>query len=124
MSRSELLLVDGIGNVGLGAILIIAPLRLSSWLGLPEPTSGIFPSLFGAVLVGIGIALLMQRRGTSREALGLTGALVINSCFGVALFGWLLAGGLELPVHGALILWTLAVILIVLSAIEMASTRR
>ena len=119
MKRSELLLLDGIGNVALGAVLVVAPVRLATWLGLPDVTPGFFASLFGAVLVGIGIALLLERHRRTGDALGLTGALVINSCFGLALVGWLLVGGLQLPVRGALVLWALAVILIVLSVIEL-----
>ena len=123
MGRSELLLLDGIGNVALGAVLLVAPVRLASWLGIPEVTNGFFASLFGAVLIGIGVALLLERRGKAGAALGLLGALVINACFGITLAGWLLVGGLQLPPRGALVLWALALILIGLSVVEFLSQR-
>ena len=85
--RRELLLLDGVGNVVLGLLLLAAPLRVTAWLGLSVSGSAFYATLFGAVLVGIGIALLLERRakeGVTR-GLGLTGALVINLCFGLAL---------------------------------------
>ena len=123
MKRSELLLLDGIGNVVLGVVLLLVPVRLATWLGVPNVTSGFFASLFGAVLVGIGIALLWERRGTGTGGLGLRGALVINACFGLTLAGWLLVGDLPLSPQGSLILWTLALVLVVLSVVELVSER-
>ena len=122
--RDQLLLLDGVGNLLLGVLLLAAPVPLSAWLGL-DPGGSFFASLFGAVLVGIGIALLVERnRGAGvTSGLGLTGALVINFCFGFALAGWLLFGGLEPTGLGRLVLWSLVVILVGLSGIEMASER-
>ena len=60
MPRATLFAVDGIGNVALGVILLAEPVRLATWLGIPNVTSGFYPSLFGAVLLGIGLALLLK----------------------------------------------------------------
>ena len=123
MRRSELLLFDGVGNLFLGIVLLVFPVRLATWLGVPNVTSGLYPSLFGAVLFGIGVALLLERynTGPSVRGLGLGGALSINLCFGLVLAGWLLFGELDLPAHGAVILWGLVVILVGLSGVEMVT---
>lgn len=122
--RKELLLLDGIGNVFLGLLLLVAPTAMAGWLGLVAGDS-FYANLFGAVLIGIGIALLLERQGEPglTRGLGLTGALVINLCFGLVLSGWLVFGGLQLPLRGILVLWTLVVILVGLSAVELASER-
>ena len=122
--RKELLLLDGIGNVLLGLLLLVVPTTVATWLGLPADGS-FYASLFGAVLIGIGIALLLERReepGVTR-GLGRTGALVINLCFGLALLGWLVFGGLQLPPRGNLVLWTLVAILVGLGGVELVSER-
>ena len=122
--RKKLLLLDGIGNVFLGLLLLLAPTTVATWLGLAADGS-FYANLFGAVLIGIGIALLLERRedpGVTR-GLGLTGALVINLCFGFALSGWLVFGGLQLPLRGILVLWTLVAVIVGLSGVELVSER-
>ena len=123
--RRELLLLDGVGNVLLGLLLLAAPLQVSAWLGLSAPGSAFYASLFGAVLVGIGIALLIERRTADDAArgLGLTGALAINLCFGVVLAAWLLFGPLELLLRGSIVLWSLVIVLVGLSGIELVLER-
>ena len=121
MQRSTLLTLDGLANILLGLLLLAVPVPLAAWLGIPNVSSGFYPSLLGAVLVGIGIALLLERRRSASDAkgLGLGGALTINLCFGLVLAGWLLFGGLRLPVHGAIVLWALVLILVGLGGIEL-----
>ena len=118
--RRMLLELDGLGNILLGLLLAFFPGSLARWLGLPEVETAFYPSLFGAVLVGVGVALLVERfRGGGRfVGLGLGGALIINVCFGVALAAWLVAGGLALPLGGSLVLWILAAVLIGFGAVE------
>ena len=80
MSRSFLIWIDSFINLGLGALLIVFPRDLVSFLGIPQPASAFYPSILGAVLFGIGIALWMDC-GTDRvRGLGLGGAIVINLC--------------------------------------------
>jgi hypothetical protein len=119
--QRELLLFDGVANVALGGLLIAAPLRLAAWLGI-SATNSFFAILFGAVLVGIGFALLLELYGA--RGLGLTGALTINFCFGLALGGWLIFGGMNLPVRGQVVLWGLVVILVALSGLELVVEQR
>ncbi len=124
MQRSGLLLLDGVANVLLGAMLLTVPMRLATLLGFPNMTGGFFASLLGAVLIGIGAALLLERYQGRGDGLGLTGALIINLCFGLALIGWLLVGGLQLPPRGMLLLWAVALVLILLGGIEFVSLQK
>lgn len=82
MNRSLLLTIDSLINLLLGALLVTFPRDLIGFLGIPQPGSAFYPSILGAVLFGIGIALWMER-GANRartRGLGLGGAVVINLC--------------------------------------------
>jgi hypothetical protein len=121
-----LLLVDAGVNLVLGAALLLFPTGLVRFLGVPPATSRFYPSLLGAVLFGIGVALLVERhRKAGRLAgLGLAGAVAINISGGVALAAWLIFGGLDLPPRGRMFLWALGVVLVSISALEAAGRRR
>jgi len=118
MKRKPLfLLVDALIDLALGALLAFFPHCLVTVLGIPSAEPAFYPSILGAVLFGIGVALLIERnRG---GGLGLAGAIAISLSGGVALGLWLLFGSLHLPLRGELVLWGLVVLLVVLSTIEM-----
>ena len=87
-SRRDLLLtVDGAINLALGATLVVFPRGLVRWLGVPDVESAFYPSVLGGVLVGIGVALLVERSrdGARTVGLGLAGAVVVNLCGGLVL---------------------------------------
>ena len=121
MNTSTLLLVDAAINLGLGALLIAFPSRLVALLGIPDAPSRFYPSILGAVLFGIGIALLMERYkpGARAVGLGLSGAIAINLCGGLVLAGWLISGALSIPARGYLFLGLLALMLVGISGIEL-----
>ncbi len=123
MRRSTLLELDGVGNLLLGVVFLLFPGWISELLGLPGGQSRFYPTVLGAILFGIGVALLIERfRGPrSFGGLGLAGALSINLSFGLALAGWLLATGVELTVPGTLLLWGLVVILIGIGGVELVA---
>jgi hypothetical protein len=114
------LLVDSAINLVLGGLLLFFPRSVVDWLGVPASDVRFYPSLLGAVLVGIGIALIVQWRRTPNGpvGLGLGGAIAINLVAGAVLAGWLLFGGLHLPVRGCVFLWALVVLLVTVSALE------
>lgn len=118
MNSSILLTIDAAINLALGVLLIIFPKTLVSVLGIPNSDSAFYPSILGAVLFGIGIALLLERfRGS--DGLGLFGAISINLSGGVVLAVWLLSGRLALPLRGLVILWALVLILVGISGFEL-----
>ena len=125
MRRSKLLLVDAIINLILGALLATFPKSVVEFLGVPDTDITFYPSILGAVLIGIGVALVIEylRKPTRPAGLGLYGAIAINLCGAVFLIGWLLIGNLEIPLRGQIFLWGLAVVLIVISVVELVFSR-
>ena len=127
MKASAVLLVDAAINLVVGIILIFYR-SLVQILGIPQASTSFYANMLGAVLFGIGIALLVEclRKPGRMAGLGLGGAISINLSGGVALILWLIFGNLNIPVHGLIILWALAVIVIGISIIEwiIHSTKR
>ncbi len=122
MSRRNLLLIDSIINLILGILLIAYSTKLAVFLGVPVVESYFYPNILGGVFVGIALALFLESvKKISQHAsgLGLTGAVCINLCGGAVLLFWLVSGDLDIPARGKAFLWTLDVLLIVLSSIEL-----
>jgi hypothetical protein len=120
--RRPLLLVDAAVNLLLGTLLALYPHRLVEVLGLPEVHSPFYPSILGAVLVGIGIALLISYRG-GRHGLGLDGAIAINLCGAGALAAWLLAAPASFEPAGRLTLWAVALVVFAIGVVELVHRR-
>lgn len=116
-----LLTVDSIVNLALGLLLIWFPRRLIEALGIPDAPSAFYPSVLGAVLFGIGLALWLERSNdrSQTSGLGLVGALTINLCGGIVLALWLIFGQLALPVRGVVGLWALVLFLVGISVLEL-----
>jgi glucose-6-phosphate-specific signal transduction histidine kinase len=74
---STIIFIDAIINLIIGFILLLFPWGISSWLGLPESDNHFYPLILGAVIFGIGIALLVELTGQRQEwrGLGLQGAI-------------------------------------------------
>ncbi len=123
--RALVLFVDGFINLLLGvALLCFHP--VADWLGLPASDTAFYPTILGAVLFGIGIALVWEAvRGEGQLlGLGLGGAVAINLSGGLVLTGWLLFGDLRMPLRGQVILWSLASVLVVISLVELSMRAR
>jgi hypothetical protein len=119
--KHKVLLIDAIINYILGILLIIYPVQLIRFLGIPEATNPFYPSILGAVLCGIGVALIIeyQRAPSGAVGLGLAGAVAINICAALIIAILLVRGSLLLPVQGYLFLWLLVVVLVVISLVEL-----
>jgi hypothetical protein len=126
MKGSKILLIDSVLNLMLGVFLIAVPLKLVQFLGIPSVQETFYPSILGGVIFGIGIALLIEySRGPSEiTGLGIGGASAINFCFGVLLAFWLLIGDLSIPFRGRMVLWIVAIILFVISGVELLMIKR
>lgn len=113
------MLIDAIINVFLGVVLLADSDRVIDWFGLPVVEQSFYPNILGAVLLGIGVALLIEyRRKGDFVGLGLGGAIAINMIGGIVLFIWLMTGSLNIPMKGLLILWGLDLILLGISTVE------
>jgi hypothetical protein len=115
-----ILFIDAIINLLLGILLLPASPKVADFLGVPAVEPGFYPSILGAVLFGIGIALLIETfKGNHRfSGLGLYGAIAINLCGGFVLAYWLIFIELHLPLRGLIFLWTLVSLLILISIVE------
>lgn len=116
-----ILIVDAAINLLLGFLLLIFSPQVVRLLGVPAAEHSFYPNVLGGVLLGIGIALLIEcfRGADSLVGLGLGGAIAINLCGGLALIAWLIFGKLDIPTRGRVFLWSLATILVVVSGIEL-----
>ena len=114
-------MVDGIINLALGVLLLLVPFGMASFLGVPEPVSYLYPCVLGGVLFGLGIALILEARGESKglRGLGLVGAIVINFCGAGMLLAWLLMSPHALPLRGQILLWSIAVVVILVGVVEL-----
>ena len=79
--------------------------------------------MLGAVIFGIGIALLLEAYGEPRDihGLGLAGAIAINFCAAGILTLRLISTPLNLPLRGYIILWTIAIVVLAIGFIELIS---
>ena len=120
MNQATLLKADAAINLILGILLMAFPSGLVKILGIPRADPPFYATILGAVLFGIGLALLIEcYRKTNRfVGLGLAGAIVINLCGGAVLAVWLLYGNLTLPLRGHIFLWFLVLLLAGISLLE------
>jgi hypothetical protein len=122
MKKKITLIADAVINLILGILLLAYSPELVSILGIPPSDNFFYPNILGAVLLGIGIALVLEAFRKNRNkyiGLGLLGAVIINICGGLVLLLWLLTGGLNLPQKGLIFLWILDVLLLFISSVEL-----
>ena len=119
--HSALLAVDALINYAL-SILCLLYAFVAKPLGVPLVESSFYPNILGAVLFGIGIALTIEcfKKHGTWTGLGIGGAVAINLSGGIVLILWLIFGNLDIPYRGHVFLWILAIILILISSIELA----
>ncbi|MDO9515972.1 MAG: hypothetical protein Q7J01_07750 [Syntrophales bacterium] len=118
-----LLIIDGIVNAVLGVLLLLFPVGIIDLLGLPPTNTNFYPSILGAVLFGIGVALFLEAAGFAKgiRGLGLGGAIVINIIGSFVLICWLIFGSLVIPLKGRIILWTIGVVIFLIGIAEMVT---
>ena len=118
--HKTLLVIDAIINFVLGLLLLLFPAGVVELLGLPLTNTNFYPSILGAVLFGIGVALLIERYGASKNirGLGLGGAIAINLCGAGVLLLWLLIAPFDISLRGNVILWSIAIIVLIVGFVE------
>lgn len=117
-----LLASDGIINLLLGILLLLFPAGVLDFFGLPSTNTFFYPTILGGVILGIGIALSVELfYYPNIRGLGLVGAISINFAGGLVLLLWLLFGGLNIPLKGFIILWIVAILVLGIGIVEVAS---
>ena len=122
MRKKITLSIDALVNLALGILLLLFNPELAAAIGVPNSDMSFYPNILGGVLIGIAVALIIEavRKDKSEVVgLGLVGAISINICGGIVLVLWLIFGGLNLPVHGKIFLWSLSSVLLIISGIEL-----
>ncbi|MBI1247992.1 hypothetical protein GC197_09150 [bacterium] len=125
MNRSLILLIDASISLVLGIVLAVFPKPLVELLGLPASETAFYPSILGAVVIGIAIALFYEwRRPSSGQiGLGVAGAIAIDLSAAMFLIGWLIVGDLNLSIRGTVILWGIVGLLIGVSILGLFARR-
>jgi hypothetical protein len=118
MLESTLLWIDAALNLLLGVGLLTFPPAIVHALGLPETKATIYPRIFGGVLIGIAIAIVVEATVPALGGLGLGGAIAINLSGAVVVSGCLISHMGDITATGRTVLWTVVVVLTVLSAVE------
>jgi hypothetical protein len=118
-----LLIIDSVVNLILGILLLLFPIGIIDLLGLPETNTNFYPSILGAVIFGIGLALLAELVGYPKgfRGLGPGGAILINLAGSMVLIFWMVFGSLSIPLKGQVILWTVGIIVFSIGIVELVT---
>ena len=120
MMADQLLWLETLLKGGIGLIMLLVPISAAKLAGLPHGNVGFWPRLFGAALLGLACAFAVEGSAQiTARGLGLGGAVVINFVAVLALFGLLIFKGAS-SMRGALLLWLLIAVLILLMLFEIA----
>ena len=122
-TQSGLLGIDAVVNLVIGGLLLLFPAGFLDILGLPQVSHHFYTSILGAVVFGIGLALLVDLFGAGRgiRGLGLAGAITINLCGGGALLFWLLFHPFDIPARGQAVLWSVAIVVLGIGVVELVT---
>ena len=125
MKKKITLIIDAGINLILAVLLLSFSPKTASFFCVPSAKINFYPNILGAVFLGITAALIIEafRKPENNQStgLGLVGAICINLCCGLILLLWLLFGNLNLPLKGNIFLWTLVIILILISTVELVN---
>ena len=124
--QKSLLRIDAVINIILGFLILLFPAGSLDLLGLPPVSNYFYTTVLGGVLMGIGLALLLESSGAREgfRGLGLGGAICINLCGGGALLVWLLVSPINLTLSGMLVLWAVCLVVLGIAAVELWKAMR
>jgi hypothetical protein len=120
MKEPVLLFLNAILYLALAFLLLLFPFGLVGSLGVALPGVTFYASMLGAVLLGIGLALLVERSRSTLglPGLGINGAILINISCAVTLGIWLFFRSLNLLQIGYVLLWGLLAMVVTITLAE------
>ena len=123
LKHKILLIIDCIVNLFLGVLLLLFPIGIIDFFGLPQTNTNFYPSILGAVIFGIGLSLFLELVGYEKyiRGLGLGGAILINIIGSLVLIFWLVFGSLTIPLKGRIILWSIGLIVFLIGIAELVT---
>lgn len=115
-----LLLIDSAVNIVIGIILLCFPLGIGDYLELPKSDNYFYPTILGALISGIGIALFIEYKYSEKgkRGLGIDGAIIINIIASSALIIFLVFGNLNISRLGSAILWIVGILVFAIGLFE------
>ena len=105
-----------------GGLFVLIPKTTIRLLGLPGTNQFFYPRLLGAALIGIGLAIIIERTSENAIGLGPGGAVAINITAALALALQLMAGRTGMTPRGRTLLWLIALCLALLGFFLIAFT--
>ena len=78
MIADLILIGDALLKISGGMVLLLSTGRLLKTLGLPSAESRFYVRLLGSLMIGIGLALMIEALPTGWRGLGAGGAAVVN----------------------------------------------
>lgn len=115
----QLLWIETVLKLATGIALLALPGPLARAFGLPRDSTGFWPRLLGAVLVGLAAAFVLEGWIGNVHGLGLAGALAINLATVMALAGLLILGKAAPTRRGRILLWCVVAVLALLALFEL-----
>jgi hypothetical protein len=114
----QLLWIEACLKLGTGLALVAVPRTLARLLGLPSADQPFWPRLLGALLIGLGVASLLEVR--MQGGLGLAGSVAVNLAGAAMISTLLVLGRAGKTMRGRFLLWLAAATLVSLGLVEIA----
>lgn len=105
MLLDQILWINALFCLTGGTLLFTVPKMAIGILGLPSTNQLFYPRLFGAALLGIGAAIIIERTAPGSTGLGAGGAVAIDLIAATCLALQLIAGRTGMAIRGRIILW-------------------
>ena len=102
-----------------GVVLLSFPVSVARLLGLPHGNVGFWARLLGILLIGMAAAIYIEASQTSSRGLGFAGLVAINISAILAMMSLLIMKQVR-TVRGAMTLWLLIIVLLLLTMFEIA----
>ena len=117
---SQILLLETFIKLGLGTLLLLAPLSTASLIGLHRPPTSFWPRLVGGLLIGLAAAIFIEIRMSGSRGLGLYGLIAINLTTALTLLALVVMDAGAPTRRGRVALWVAIALTLTLALAEIS----